>query len=70
MTGNTYSAGIRKLVEIIDATKGFTAILCSEKLWFKCHRRFISDTLTEKGYTVIHIIDLRRTYTHKKLLHR
>jgi len=70
MASSSYSTGIRKLIEVIEDTEGFTAILCSEKLWFRCHRRFISDTLTEKGYTVVHIIDSRRTYTHKKLLHR
>ncbi len=63
METGEYMEGIEKLLSI--ASKGKTAIMCSEKLWFRCHRRFISDTLVEMGYIVIHIIDKDKTYTHR-----
>jgi len=58
--------GVEKLLEIVKKTKGNVVIMCSEKLWFKCHRKFISNTLVSKGLTVIHIIDFSRTYVHKR----
>ncbi|RLE49661.1 MAG: DUF488 domain-containing protein [Candidatus Methanomethylicota archaeon] len=41
------------------------AIMCSEMLWFKCHRRFISDELVRRGWEVIHVIDSDKRYRHK-----
>ena len=32
-----------------------TAIMCSETLWWRCHRRMISDALTTKGWKVKHL---------------
>ncbi|CAI4214438.1 unnamed protein product [Parascedosporium putredinis] len=32
-----------------------TAIMCSETLWWRCHRRMISDILTTAGWTVQHL---------------
>ncbi len=58
-----YKRGLELLEKI--AGKKTAAIMCSEKLWFKCHRRFISNSLVEKGYRVIHIIDKKRTQEHK-----
>ena len=47
------------------AEKRKVAILCAEKLYFRCHRRFIADALVQRGHEVIHIIDERRTQKHK-----
>jgi uncharacterized protein (DUF488 family) len=33
------------------------AIMCAEKFYWKCHRRFICDYLKAKGVKVVHIID-------------
>ncbi|RLG80782.1 MAG: hypothetical protein DRO09_02700 [Thermoprotei archaeon] len=49
---------------IIGRVNGPVAIMCSEKLWFKCHRRFISDTLVREGFEVLHIIN-DRAVRHK-----
>jgi len=65
MNTEEYAKGIEKLKRIINSSKHHIAIMCSEKLWFKCHRRFISDTLVKQGYTVIHIIDFDKTYKHR-----
>lgn len=32
-----------------------TAIMCSEALWWRCHRRLIADRLTAGGWEVCHI---------------
>ncbi len=61
-----YMKGISELEKIINKiSEGFVAIMCAEKFWFKCHRRFISNTLAHKGYTVLHILDFNKTYEHK-----
>jgi uncharacterized protein (DUF488 family) len=31
--------------------------MCSELLWWRCHRRIIADYLILAGHTVIHIFD-------------
>ncbi len=64
MASSRYLEGIDRLIDI--SRKDVTAIMCSEKLWFRCHRRHISDTLVSKGLRVIHIIEIDKTYTHRK----
>jgi uncharacterized protein (DUF488 family) len=32
-----------------------TAIMCAEALWWRCHRRLISDALLVRGWEVLHI---------------
>jgi len=64
METEEFKEGIRRLLEI--AGTGNTAILCRERLWFRCHRRFISDVLRGLGYRVVHIISGDRTYEHKR----
>lgn len=63
MKTKKYKQGIKELMNI--SKKYITAIMCSEKLWFKCHRRYISDTLTKKNITIIHIINGKRETIHK-----
>ena len=47
------------------AAEHATAVMCAEKLFFRCHRRFIADALVRRGWRVIHIIDERRAHEHK-----
>ncbi len=60
-----FARGMARLVELVESGRT-VAVMCRERLWFKCHRRFIADKLVEMGYVVIHIIDLDRTYRHKR----
>jgi uncharacterized protein (DUF488 family) len=39
-----------------EALEVRTAIMCSEGLWWRCHRRIISDYLTNRGWAVTHIM--------------
>ena len=36
------------------------AIMCSEALWWRCHRRIVSDYLIARGETVLHIMGKHR----------
>ncbi len=60
-----YQEGILMIKKL--ANKRRIAIMCSEKLWFKCHRRYISHTLVKEGYQVIHIIDDDKINVHRNL---
>ena len=51
--------------ELINSLNENTAIMCSEKFWFKCHRRFISKELIKNSFEVIHIIDKESVYKQK-----
>ena len=57
METESYRAGLKKLASIVDSSPGPVAVMCSERLWFKCHRRFIAGSLSQLGYEVVHIID-------------
>jgi uncharacterized protein (DUF488 family) len=48
-----FAAGLAQLREI--AAAGRTAVMCSEALWWRCHRRLIADRLLVAGDTVHHI---------------
>ena len=56
----------RAVDELLSAAaKSRTAVMCAEKLYWKCHRRLLSDYLVSKGIEVIHIIEPGRTSRHK-----
>src|SRR4051812_13682531 len=42
-----------------------TAIMCAESLWWRCHRRLISDWLLTHGHEVTHIESATRASPHK-----
>jgi uncharacterized protein (DUF488 family) len=47
------------------AAQSCTAIMCAEKLYWKCHRRLLSDYLVSQGVEVIHIMDPGKTSEHE-----
>jgi uncharacterized protein (DUF488 family) len=48
-----FAEGLAQLREL--AARGRTAMMCSEALWWRCHRRLIADRLVVDGDTVRHI---------------
>lgn len=44
---------------------GNTAIMCAERVYFRCHRMLVSDWLTAHGHTVLHIDGTGPTRLHK-----
>jgi len=53
-----FLAGLEHLLE--QGRKRRCAIMCSEAVWWRCHRRIVSDYLIARGQTVFHIMGLGR----------
>lgn len=41
-----------------------TAVMCAEKLFWRCHRRLLSDYLTARGAAVLHLLGDGKTVAH------
>ncbi len=41
-----------------------TTVMCAEKLFWRCHRRLISDYLTAQGAAVVHLLGEGKTVAH------
>ena len=54
--------GIKLLEEI--GLKKSTAFMCSEAVWWRCHRSMVADYLKVKGWNVIHIMGLNNSVEH------
>ncbi len=54
------------LFELLNVAEGLrTAIMCAEVLWWRCHRRIVSDVLVSLGYDVVHIRDAKVSERHR-----
>ena len=42
-----------------------TAYMCAETLWWRCHRRMLSDVLTVRGWEVIHLLAPGKRAPHR-----
>lgn len=53
-------------VEVVRrAEQARTAILCSEAVYFRCHRMLVSDWLVARGHEVLHLESLRAPRPHR-----
>jgi uncharacterized protein (DUF488 family) len=52
--GADFQAGLDELTRLAQRFR--CAYMCSEGLWWKCHRRLISDRLLLHGWQVMHIL--------------
>ncbi|MGY1409305.1 DUF488 domain-containing protein [Luteimonas sp. A611] len=41
-----------------------TALMCAEAVWWRCHRRLISDLLVHRGVEVVHILGAGQVQQH------
>lgn len=57
-----FTMAIEKL-EAFAATE-VVAYMCSEAVWWKCHRALVSDYLKAHGWTVCHIMDEGKSQEH------
>jgi uncharacterized protein (DUF488 family) len=57
-----FRAGIDELLK--HAAAAPTAIMCSEAVWWRCHRSLISDYLKVQGVNVVHILGERKSEPH------
>ncbi len=46
------------------ALEHLTAYMCSEAVWWRCHRSMVSDYLKWKGWHVLHIIGSNNIQEH------
>ncbi|MGZ3924669.1 MAG: DUF488 domain-containing protein [Flavisolibacter sp.] len=57
-----FTGAIEKLEVIAEIQP--TAFMCSEAVWWSCHRALVSDYLKSKGWTVMHIMDVAKAKEH------
>ena len=62
MESENFQKGIVRLLDLAGA--GRTAIMCSEAVWWRCHRSLISDYLKVKDVAVTHIAAARKSEPH------
>ena len=62
MASPMFKTGIALLEQL--ASKQRTAYMCSEAVWWRCHRALISDYLKAKGWIVQHIADVGKSTEH------
>jgi uncharacterized protein (DUF488 family) len=58
-TTDTFRVGLSRLHDL--AADRRCAIMCAEALWWRCHRRIISDYLLAQGVPVVHIMGPGKT---------
>jgi len=46
------------------AREARTAYMCSEAVWWRCHRALVSDWLKQRGWTVMHIMGEGKSVEH------
>ena len=62
METDDFRKGVEDLLELAASAR--VAVMCAEALWWRCHRRLISDYLKTEGHAVIHILDQNKTQEH------
>lgn len=62
METENFEKGIKVLMDI--ARKDTTAFMCSEAVWWRCHRSMVSDYLKAKGWKVMHIMAVGKAEEH------
>ncbi len=58
-----FAAGLEELLGLAAGQR--TAMMCSEALWWRCHRRLVADRLVVGGTDVVHIGTDGRTAAHR-----
>lgn len=62
METDSFKSGIAILEH--ETLRQRTAYMCSEALWWRCHRSMVSDYLKAKGWTVWHIMGETKVEEH------
>lgn len=57
-----FKGGLARLVEVASECR--TAIMCSEAVWWRCHRSLIADALKVTGVRVLHIMSGSKVVEH------
>ncbi|MGH8211795.1 MAG: DUF488 family protein [Rhodanobacteraceae bacterium] len=59
-----FHAGIERLAAL--AREKRTAVMCSEAVWWRCHRRLIADGFRARSVRVLHILDAKHVVEHPR----
>jgi len=62
METEEFKEGIRELEKI--SLQQRTAFMCSEAVWWRCHRSMVSDYLKAHGWKVMHIMEVAKEEEH------
>ena len=63
MSTDEFAADYARLVA--TARERATAFMCAETLWWRCHRRLLSDRLTVDGWDVVHLLASGKSEPHR-----
>jgi len=63
MATDEFSRAVQELMSAAERSP--TAVMCAEKLYWKCHRRLLADYLVAKGVEVVHIVGTGKVLGHK-----
>jgi len=53
-----FRSGLARLRELAEDRR--CAVMCSEAVWWRCHRRFVADYLLSEGRAVFHLMGAER----------
>ncbi|MDQ0477740.1 DUF488 family protein [Chryseobacterium sp. MDT2-18] len=62
MESESFEKGADELQK--SALRKPTAMMCSEAVWWRCHRSMVSDYLKAKGWEVLHIMSVGKATEH------
>jgi uncharacterized protein (DUF488 family) len=62
MDTSEFHAGIERLAALARGKR--TAVMCSEAVWWRCHRRLVSDWFRAHDVRVLHILDAKHVMEH------
>jgi uncharacterized protein (DUF488 family) len=57
-----FAQGLGELLDLSERAR--TAVMCSEALWWRCHRSLIADALCVGGTDVVHILGANHVERH------
>jgi uncharacterized protein (DUF488 family) len=63
MLTDEFSRAVKELISMAMMKR--CAVMCAEKLYWKCHRRLLSDYLVVQGIKVMHILEADKAAEHK-----
>ena len=63
MLTSEFQNGIDELLDLAETSP--TAIMCAERVYFRCHRMLVSDYLKAHGHEVLHIDNEKPARPHK-----
>jgi uncharacterized protein (DUF488 family) len=63
METEQFDKGVERLLDFAREA-GPTAIMCTEAVWWRCHRSLISDYLKASSVEVMHILDANKVEPH------